>query len=66
MNIRQGNMIVQEYGLKFNQLSKSSPHMVAYSRAQIYKFLYGLPVKIECRNVMLLGDMNISRIMAHD
>ena len=34
---------------------------------QINKFLYGLSdlVEPECRNAMLLGDMNISRNMAH-
>ena len=42
MNLRQGYMIVQEYGLKFNQISLYAPHMVAYSRAQMNKFLYGL------------------------
>ena len=32
MNLRQGNMRVQEYGLKFNKLSRYDPHMVADSR----------------------------------
>ena len=60
-------MTVHEYGLKFNQLSKKAPHMVAYSRPQMNKFLYGVSdlVKTECRNAMLLGDMNISRLMTH-
>ena len=60
-------MIVQEYGLKFNQLSRYAPHMVADSRAQMNKFLYGVSdlVKTECRNAMLLGDMNISRLTTH-
>ena len=31
MNLRQGNMIVQEYGLKCIQLSRYAPHMVADS-----------------------------------
>ncbi|WMV54289.1 hypothetical protein MTR67_047674 [Solanum verrucosum] len=55
MNLRQGNMMVQEYGLKFNQLSMYAPHMVADSRAQMNKFLYGVLdlVKTECRNIML-------------
>ena len=67
MNLRQGNMTVQEYGLKFNQLSRYSPHMVADSRAQMNKFLYGVSdsVKTECRNATLLGYMNISRLMTH-
>uniref|UniRef100_M1DZ72 Gag-pol polyprotein n=1 Tax=Solanum tuberosum TaxID=4113 RepID=M1DZ72_SOLTU len=41
--------------------------MVANSRAEMNKFLYGVPdlVKTECRNAMLLGDMNISRLMTH-
>ena len=38
MNLRQVKMTVQEYGLKFNQLSRYGPHMVAYSRAQMNKF----------------------------
>ena len=41
--------------------------MVADSRSHINKFLYGVSdlVKTECRNAMLLGDMNISRLMTH-
>ena len=41
--------------------------MVADSRAQMNKFLYGVSslVKKEYRNAMLLGDMNISRLMTH-
>ena len=55
-------MAVLEYGMMFNQLSKYEPHMVADSRAQMNKFLYGVLdlVKTQCRNAMLLGDMNIS------
>ena len=67
MNLSQGNMTVQEYGLKFNQLCRYSPHMVADSGAQKNKFLYGVLdfVKIECINAMSLWDMNISRLMTH-
>ncbi|WMV33106.1 hypothetical protein MTR67_026491 [Solanum verrucosum] len=42
MNFRQGYMTVQEYRLKFTQLSKYAPHMVANSRAQMNKFMYGV------------------------
>ena len=67
MNLRQGNMIVQEYGLKFNQLSRYAPCMVADSSVQMKKYSYGVSnlVKTECRNSMLLEDMNISRLMTH-
>ncbi|WMV59601.1 hypothetical protein MTR67_052986 [Solanum verrucosum] len=60
-------MTVQEYGLKFTQLSRYSPHMVADSRTQMNKFLYGVSdlVKTKCRNAMLLENMNISRLMTH-
>ena len=60
-------MIVQECRLKFNQLSRYAPHMVADFKAHMNKFLYGVSnlVKTECRSVILLGDMNISRLMTH-
>ncbi|XP_069147059.1 uncharacterized protein [Solanum lycopersicum] len=41
-NLRKKNMKAQEYGLKFNQLSRYAPHMVADCRAQMNKFLYGV------------------------
>ena len=42
MNLRHGNMTVQEYGLNFNQLSRYAPHTVVVSWAQMNKFLYGV------------------------
>ncbi|TMW90784.1 hypothetical protein EJD97_015274 [Solanum chilense] len=56
-----------KYWIKFNQLSRYSPHMVDDSRTQMNKFLYGVLdfVKPKCRNAMLLRDMNISRLMTH-
>ena len=38
MNLRQGNMTIKEYRLKFNKLSRYSLHIVAESRAQMNKF----------------------------
>ena len=60
-------MTVQEYGLKFNQISSYAPHMVADSKAQMNKFVQEVSdlVKTECKNAMLLGDMKISRLMTH-
>ncbi|KAH0784217.1 hypothetical protein KY290_003815 [Solanum tuberosum] len=42
MNFRKGNMTVQEYELKFIQLSRYAPHIVVDSRAEMNKFLYGV------------------------
>ncbi|KAK4721645.1 hypothetical protein R3W88_011878 [Solanum pinnatisectum] len=44
-----------------------APHVVADSRAQMNKFLYGVSylVKTECRNAILLENMSISRLMNH-
>jgi len=41
--------------------------MVADSRAQMNKFVYGVSnlVKTGCRNAMLLKNMNISTVMTH-
>ncbi|WMV37333.1 hypothetical protein MTR67_030718 [Solanum verrucosum] len=48
-------------------LDRYAPHIVVDPRAQMSKFLFGVSdlVKIECRNDMLLGDMDISRIMTN-
>ena len=52
MNLRQYNMILQEYALKFNQLFGYSPHMDIECRAQMNKFLYVVSdlVKTKCIN----------------
>ena len=42
MNLRQGSMMVQEYGLKFTQLYRYALHMVANFKAQLNMFLYGV------------------------
>lgn len=40
MNMRQGSMTLQEFRLKFTQISMYVPLMVAKSRAYMNKFLY--------------------------
>ena len=42
LNLRNGNMKVQEYGLMLNQLSRYAPHMFPDSRAVMNNFLYGV------------------------
>ena len=60
-------MLVQKYGLKFNQLPRYDPDIVAESRAHMNKLLYGVSilVKTECKNALLLGDMYICTLMTH-
>lgn len=42
MNLRQGNMTVHVYRLKFNKLSRYDPHIVADPMAQMNNLLYGV------------------------
>ena len=41
MNLRQGSMTVRKYCLKFNQLAKYAPDLVADNRANMSKFVTG-------------------------
>ncbi|XP_049368653.1 uncharacterized protein LOC125833536 [Solanum verrucosum] len=67
INLRQGNMIVKEYALRFTQLLKYAPSIVADSRARISKFILGLSglVVKECRWAMLFHNMEIARLLTH-
>ncbi|WMV41565.1 hypothetical protein MTR67_034950 [Solanum verrucosum] len=66
-NLRQGHMSVREYALKFTQLSKDAPSIVANRRAKICKFMSGVSdmvVKEYC-TAMLVHDMDISSLLVH-
>ena len=67
MNLRQGSMTVREYCLKFNQLAKYAPDLVADNRASMSKFVTGVSSYVvkECRYVMLNSEINLSRPMTH-
>ena len=42
MNLRQGNMSVREYALKFTKLSKYASTIIANPRAKMSQFMSGL------------------------
>ena len=65
MNLHHGGISVQEYSLKFTQLSKYAPTMVANPRDRMNKFVMGVSrlVEKECRTTMLLHDMDISMLI---
>ena len=67
INLKQGNMSVREYALKFTKLSKYAPMLVSDSRARMHKFIsiiFDLVVK-ECGTAMLIHEMDISRLMTY-
>ncbi|KAF3668998.1 hypothetical protein FXO37_09257 [Capsicum annuum] len=67
MNLRQGSMTVRKYCLKFNQVAKYAPDLVADNRASMSKFVtrvFRYVVK-ECRYAMLNSEINLSRLITH-
>ena len=60
-------MSVKEYTLKFTPLARYAPHVVADSRSRMSKFVSEVSDSMvkECRNAMLIKDMDISRLMVH-
>lgn len=58
---------MKEYSLKFTQLSKYAPHMVADNRSRMSKFVSGVSDSVfkECRTAILIKEMDLSRLMVH-
>ena len=60
-------MTVREYFLKFTQLDRYAPHVVADNRAKMRKFMSGVNDSMvnKCRSAMLKNNMSLARLMTH-
>lgn len=58
---------MKEYGLKFTKLSRYALEFVSTMRAKMLKFVSGLAkyVQKECKAVLLISDMDISRLIMY-
>ena len=67
MNLHQGGMTVQEYSLKFTQISKYTPTMIANKRVKMKKFVMGVSRLVEKAFCIatIPNDMDISRLMVY-
>ena len=60
-------MAVKEYSLKFTQLARYAPHVVANSMVKMSKFISRVNDSMvnECRSTMLNSDISLTRLMTH-
>ena len=67
INLKQGNMSVEEYSLKLTMLSKYAPSLLSNPRDEMSRFVSGVAdrVKEECCRNILHDDMNLSRLMVY-
>ena len=67
INLKQGNMRIKEYSLKFTMLSRYTPSLVSNPRDEMSTFVLGVVdlVKEQCCTTMLHNDMNLSRFMVY-
>ncbi|KAH0733004.1 hypothetical protein KY289_004192 [Solanum tuberosum] len=67
LTLKQESMSVHKYSLKFTQLSRYAPDMVADMRSRMSLFVAGLSrlSSKESKAAMVIGDMDIARLMIH-
>ena len=67
INLKQGNMNVKIYSIKFTILSRFSPSFVSNPRDKTSRFVTGVSKLLteECCTTMLHGYMNFSRLIVY-
>ena len=67
INLKQGNMSIQECSLKFSMLYRYAPSHVSNTRDEMSTFVTGVAdlVREECCTVMLHDDMTLDRLMVY-
>ena len=67
INLKQGNMNVEEYSLKFTTLYRYAPSLLFNLRDEMNRFMTGVAdlVKEECPTSLLHEDMNLSILMVY-
>ena len=67
INLRQGDMSVKGYSLKFIKLSKYTSSLVSNSRDEMSRYVTGVYEELdeEHRAAMLHDNMDLSRFIVH-
>ncbi|XP_016581677.2 uncharacterized protein LOC107879065 [Capsicum annuum] len=66
-NLNLGRMSTKEYALKFHHLSRYISDLVIDKRSRMRKFAFGVnkDLILESKNVLLMKDMDMSRLTIH-
>lgn len=66
INLKYETMTLKEYCFNFIELARYATHVVVVSRLKMSKFVSGVSKSVEeCWTIMLIKEMDISRIMVH-